>query len=55
MNTKSLIYIVPHIESIELDNEISLQLESIPPEAPGEAKLNLPEQFNNDPFKSNQV
>ncbi len=46
-------YTAPVIERIELDNEIALQLESTPPKAPGEAKLNSPEYFNNDPFKSN--
>ncbi|MEI6752880.1 MAG: hypothetical protein WCK78_06910 [Paludibacter sp.] len=51
MNTKNQ-YIKPIIEIIELDNEISLQLESTPPKAPGEAKLNTPEYFNNDPFKA---
>ncbi|MEI8272279.1 MAG: hypothetical protein WCG08_06620 [Paludibacter sp.] len=48
-------YIAPQIQRIELDNEIALQLESTPPAAPGEAKLDAPEYFNNDPFKSNQV
>ena len=50
------IYIAPSVERIELDNEIALQLESTPPKAPGEgeAKLNAPEYFNNDPFKTNR-
>ena len=48
-------YIAPQIERIELDNEIALQLESTPPKAPGEAHLNAPEYFNNDPFKTNQA
>ena len=47
-------YIIPLIESIELDNEISLGLESSPPAGPGEA-LNAPEYFNYDPFKPNQA
>ena len=57
MNTKTQTYSTPKIERIELDNEISLQLESsnTPPKAPGEAKLNAPECFNNDPFKTNKV
>ena len=48
-------YIAPQVDRIELDNEIALQLESsvTPPKAPGEANLNAPEYFNNDPFKSN--
>ncbi|MEI6555429.1 MAG: hypothetical protein WCL70_07570 [Paludibacter sp.] len=53
-NTKQL-YITPQIELIDLDNEIALQLESLPPKAPGEAHLNAPEYFNNDPFKANQA
>ena len=48
-------YIAPRIERVVLDNEISLQLESTPPPAPGETKLNTPEYFNNDPFKTNQA
>ena len=51
----SLPYLTPTVERIELDNEIALQLESTPPEAPGEAYLNAPEFFNNNPFKSNFV
>jgi hypothetical protein len=45
-------YSTPQIERIELDNEIALQLESTPPKAPGEAKMNTPEYFKNDPFKT---
>jgi hypothetical protein len=46
-------YIAPQVERVGLDNEISLQLESTPPPAPGEAKLNAPpEYFKNDPFKN---
>ncbi len=54
-NKMNRLYESPLIERIELDNEIALQLESTPPPAPGEAKLNAPEHFNNDPFKTNQV
>lgn len=43
-------YVTPAVTQIELDNEISLQLESTPPKAPNEA-MNKPEYFNNDPFK----
>ncbi len=55
MNNQKHFYIAPQVERIELDNEIALQLESsvTPPKAPGEANLNAPEYFNNDPFKSN--
>ena len=52
MNTKNQSYTAPKVERIELDNEIALQLESTPPHAPGEAKLNAPEYFSNDPFKT---
>ena len=46
-------YKTPEVQRIELDNEISLQLESVatPPKAPGEARLQTPEYFNQDPFK----
>ena len=55
MNTTKQTYIVPQVERIELDNEIALQLESTPPKAPGEANLQAPEYFNNDPFRNNKV
>jgi hypothetical protein len=52
METKKK-YIVPNIESILLDNEISLSLES-PPVGPDEGNNTLaPEYFNNDPWKTN--
>jgi hypothetical protein len=53
MNTtnKKRTYSSPQIERIQLDNEISLTLESNPPTGPGEARA--PEYFNNDPFKNN--
>ena len=54
-NNKRQIYTAPHVERIELDNEIALQLESTPPKAPGEAHLKAPEYFSNDPFKANQA
>jgi hypothetical protein len=52
---KKIIYSAPTVERIELDNEIALQLESTPPKAPGEARLQVPEYFNNDPFKNNML
>jgi hypothetical protein len=55
MDTQNKIYKVSKVERIELDNEISLQLESTLPHAPGEASLQSPEYFNNDPFKGNQA
>ena len=44
-------YIAPSIEQIKLDNGISLALESTPPLGPEEISNNVPEYFNNDPFK----
>jgi hypothetical protein len=55
MKTKEQIYTAPQVERIELDNEIALQLESTPPQAPGEVYLRTPEHLNIDPFKSYQV
>jgi len=46
-------YIAPLIERIQLDNEISLVLQSAPPFGPGETMNRIPEYFNNDPFKTN--
>jgi hypothetical protein len=43
-------YITPQIKLIELDNEISLALESTPPEGPEESRNFVPEYFNNNPF-----
>jgi hypothetical protein len=45
-------YTSPTIERVELDNEISLALESAPPVGPNEISLSTPEHFNNDPFKT---
>jgi len=45
-------YSAPLIELIELDNEISLALESTPPTGPDEGYLKVPEYLNNDPFKT---
>lgn len=46
-------YVSPMIERIQLDNEISLALESSPPAGPDEGYLNLPDYLNIDPFKTN--
>jgi hypothetical protein len=47
------VYIVPNIERIKLDNEISLALESDPAIGPGEEVYNkVPEFFNHNPFNS---
>ena len=51
--SKKRIYNQPQIEWIKLDKEISLVLESTPPEGPGETSSLAPEYFNNDPFKNN--
>lgn len=53
MNTKA-IYIKPQILCIELDNEISLALES-PPEGPNEALNFVPDYFNNNPLKISNI
>jgi hypothetical protein len=52
MKTK-LTYISPEILRIQLDNEISLALESSPPAGPLEMTQKMPEYFNNDPFGKN--
>jgi hypothetical protein len=44
-------YTAPRIEWIPLDNEISLALESSPPDGPGETMIFAPEQNINNPFK----
>ena len=41
-------YIAPEIELIELDNEISLALESTPPEGPGETLNSIQSPFKQD-------
>ena len=54
MNTNYQTYTSPKVERIELDNQISLTLDSTPPVGPGgETKLISPDYFNNDPFKTN--
>lgn len=49
------LYTSPRIELIILDNEISLALESSPPAGPEETSTNLPFNFNNNPFKGNDL
>ncbi|HEY5507227.1 MAG TPA: hypothetical protein VIK29_01045 [Paludibacter sp.] len=54
MQTTKKTYTAPAIEKILIDNEISLALESTPPDGPGElGSSKVPEYFNNDPFKNN--
>lgn len=48
-------YITPIIELIKFDKDISLAMESDAPVGPGEGKLNVPDYFNNDPYKTNNV
>ena len=51
--TEKRTYLPPVIESIRLDNEISLALESAPTPDSGDEVYNTPEYFNNDPYKGN--
>jgi hypothetical protein len=44
-------YSNPQVERIDLDNDISLVLDSTPPLGPGETSLS-PEYLKKDPFKS---
>jgi len=46
------VYSQPEIMVMKLDNEISLALESAPPDGPNEVRNTAPEYFNNDPFKT---
>jgi hypothetical protein len=48
-------YSAPLIERIQLDNEISLALESTPSDVPplGPGGFGQAEHFNNDPFHTN--
>jgi len=50
-NKVRLEYHTPLIDCVELDVEISLALESTPPEGPGGSESFAPGYFNNDPFK----
>lgn len=45
------IYSSPHIETISLDYDISLILESAPPVGPDESLNTKPDYFSIDPFK----
>ncbi|MDD3322623.1 MAG: hypothetical protein PHS59_14385 [Paludibacter sp.] len=49
INEQKKAYVTPIIEFIRLDNEISLSLESDPPEGPLETLNNI-EYFRKDPF-----
>ena len=52
--TKKRVYATPEIQVVNLDNEISLQLESDPPVKGDDEVYNSPYYFNNDPFKAGQ-
>lgn len=54
-STEKKVYSSPQIESIQLDNEISLALESNKPSDEPTNWSKAPEHFNNDPFKTNVV
>jgi hypothetical protein len=46
-------YVIPEIQLIKLDNEISLALASdVPPAGPDEGASLTPDYFNNDAFKT---
>ena len=47
------IFQAPQIEKVELDNEISLVLQSAPPMGPDEVNSFQHEHSNPDPFKTN--
>ncbi len=47
-------YVVPEIDIVVLDNEISLALES-PPAGPDEGINTTPNYFNNNPYKDSLV
>jgi len=45
------VYTQPQLESVKLDAEISLALESSPPTGPDELTFNTRQNFDNDPYK----
>ena len=53
--TEKRTYQPPVIESISLDNEISLALESAPTPDSGDEVYNTPDYFNNDPYRDNMA
>ncbi len=46
------IYTQPQIEYVKLDNDISLALESAPPDGPNEVKNTAPEYFKTNPYNT---
>lgn len=53
MNTNKSEYVIPKIEVIKIDNEISLSLESDAPFGPGESYNQI--QIKQDPFKTESM
>jgi len=53
LKAEKRMYTYPEIVSIELDNEISLALESSPPDGPGEGIGQSLQHYQNNPFKDN--
>lgn len=55
MKTTKKLYVPPVIGKIELDSEISLQLQSAEDQDPDgdPVFLKAPDYFNNDPYKTN--
>lgn len=52
--TEKRMYYCPEIILIELDNEISVALESAPPVGPGEGASLAPEFKHFDPYRNNK-
>ena len=53
IDSKKRVYTVPAVDIIKLDNEISLTLDSTPPDnAPGEVQNRMPDGFNNNPYNT---
>jgi hypothetical protein len=55
VNTRKRRYELPSINTIILDNSISLALESAPPAGPGEVLNCSPTYINGTPFKDDLV
>jgi hypothetical protein len=45
-------YVKPGVQAIVIDNEISLILNSLPPEGPDESRLQMPESVQTEVFKA---
>ena len=54
ITTEKMQYVLPLIERIELDNDISLQLQSLNPSGEStDPEWSSNDTFNNDPYKGN--